>query len=54
MSMNVSIPTKLKVMKEECPEFLEQSAVADAYTPGTLKKTSVEDLIPLRNGDILL
>lgn len=44
LSVDVGIPTKLEVLKEEDLQFLAESALADACTPGNPRDTSVEDL----------
>ena len=44
LSVDVGIPTKLEVVKEEDLQFLAESAHADACAPGNPKDASVEDL----------
>ena len=44
LSVDVGIPTKLEVIKEEDLQFLAESAHADACAPGNPKDASVEDL----------
>lgn len=44
LSVDVGIPTKLEALKEEDLQFLAESALADACTPGNPRDTSVEDL----------
>ena len=44
LSVDVGIPTKLEVLKEEDLSFLAESAHADACAPGNPKDASVEDL----------
>ena len=43
LSQDVGIPTKLEAMKEEAPQFLAESAAADACAPGNPKAASIED-----------
>ena len=44
LSVDVGIPTKLEVIKEDDLDFLAESAHADACAPGNPKDASVEDL----------
>lgn len=44
LSVDVGIPTKLEVLKEEDLQFLAESAFADACAPGNPRDTNVEDL----------
>ena len=48
LSTDVGIPADLKeIVKEEDIQFLAESAVADACTPGNPKDASLEDIIGL-------
>ncbi len=44
LSIDVGIPTKVEVMKEEDIQFLAESAFADACAPGNPREASVEDM----------
>lgn len=44
LSVDVGIPTKLESLKEEDLQFLAESALSDACTPGNPRDTSVEEL----------